>query len=507
MDIEVIKKLRADPWFFATSMVRTLDEDDPLQSVKSFKNDSYIRLFYKVLQKHNRVAVPKSRQMFFSWATIVYLLHQTMFFSGKRTGFISKKEEDAAALIKRIKFVLENLDYSVIPKELIPVWEPKHCLIEFPEINSSIRGVPQGEDQIRGYTYSNILADESSFWEKAEETYSATIPALGANGKLIMLSSPAPGFFQKIVFDELDDTVSQDDGFKQIPRFPIPGIETWINPKNKFFVFQAHYSADPIKSDPKYIENIKANMPISKFKMEYELSWQSQEGSPVYPDFQKPLHVAKEPLAAEIGLPLFVGIDFGLTPAAIICQLQGETLHVLKEVTRVNMGARRFAEVLKGELRNTFPSWHDMKRDIIMFVDPAGFQRSQTEETTCAKILFDAGFKPTPGSNIWEERRQSVEHFLLRMTKKGPSLVIDGGDCPMLCQGFDGGYAYPAKALEIEPAKIRPVKNQFSHVHDAFQYVCYGLIRLRTKNSVKIPGPGYAWGNSARGPSTEQRIL
>lgn len=491
--LQELIKLRADPWYFATKMVRTLDEDDPVNPVKRFPDKQYLKLYFRILQKYNRVAVPKSRQMFFSWATIIYFLHDTMFFQGRRTGLISKKEEDAAALIKRQKFVLENLDYSQIPKSVIPAWEIKHCQIDFPELNSTIRGVPQGEDQIRGYTFSGILADESAFWEKAEETYSATIPALGANGKLVMLSSAAPGFFKKIVFDELDETAQADPDFKQIDRYPMEGIETWINPKNKFFCFQAHYSVDPKKRSSDYIDAIRASMPIAKFKMEYEISWQSQEGSPVYPDFQKNIHVSKEPLKAEAGLPLYLGIDFGLTPAAIICQQQGERLVCLREVIRTNMGSKRFAPILKQELRNYFPYWRNLEEDIIMFIDPAGFQRVQTDESACAHNLRDVGFKPIPATNIWEERRQSVEGFLIKMSKSGPSLLIDGAACPTLVQGFDGGYCYPPKALEIEPAKVRPIKNIYSHVHDGFQYVCYGLTRHNKKSKLSIPIPGYSW--------------
>ena len=42
-----------------------------------------------------------------------------------------------------------------------------------------------------------------------------------------------------------------------------------------------------------------------------------QEGKPVYPEWRDTTHVANEALAPIEGLPLIIGLDFGLTPAAV----------------------------------------------------------------------------------------------------------------------------------------------------------------------------------------------
>jgi hypothetical protein len=272
------------------------------------------------------------------------------------------------------------------------------------------------------------------------------------------------------------------------------GVKIWKNKKNRFTVFELHYSADPAKRNGEYRDKMKAAMPIKKFQQEMEIQWDTHAGNPVYPDWNTKVHATKNPLDPEVGLPMIIGVDFGLTPAAVICQLQGNTLVVLRELTEFNMGAKRFTEKLTKFLLSEFPNRPRFDKDYVMFVDPSGFFRKDTDENTCAQILRDAGFKPLPGPVAWEERRTSVEKFLTTMNKGKPSLVVQLEQCKMLVKGFEGGYMYSDGAFEIEPNKIRPVKNEFSHCHDAFQYVCSGITKIKVKSGrTKIPDMGYSF--------------
>lgn len=276
---------------------------------------------------------------------------------------------------------------------------------------------------------------------------------------------------------------------------PMTGVTIRKNAKNKFVVFELHYSADPNKRDPKYIEQIKASMPIRQFKQEYELVWDSFEGLPVFADWDKQAHGVNRKIDPQIGLPLLIGMDFGLTPAAIICQLQEEALCCLKEYTAVNMGVKRFLAMIIPQMKIDFPMWLDMQRDYISFIDPSGFFRKDTDETTCASVMEEAGFyKIIPGPVQWEERKTSVETWLTRRTKNGPCFQVSLPNCPTLVQGFQGGYRYPDGVLEKEPTqKLRPIKDRFSHVHDALQMVCSKILSTRSHSVVQVPTPRYSF--------------
>lgn len=155
-----------------------------------------------------------------SWTCIALSLWDAMFHSGRNWAFVSKKETDSDELIKRAVFILENLDHDIIPKEIIPKYEAIFGRLSFPEISSQIHGFASGADQLRQFTFSGILADEMAFWDDAEQMFSASFPTIeGKNGleggKFIGISSPAPGFFQRLVFDRLDEPddemVGRDD--------------------------------------------------------------------------------------------------------------------------------------------------------------------------------------------------------------------------------------------------------------------------------------------------------
>lgn len=272
---------------------------------------------------------------------------------------------------------------------------------------------------------------------------------------------------------------------------PMKGIEIWQNHGNKFWIFQAHYSANEKKLE--VIDEVRSSMPSEKFKQEYEIQWDSFFGKPVYPDFDPQIHINNS-ISAERGLPLLLGFDFGLTPACVVCQLQSEALVILEEYTAENMGIDRLLDtiVIPG-LRNNYMYWRDFKKDFMTFIDPAGINRSQTDESTCAESLCSRGFSPQPGPITWEERKQGVEGYLIKFTKKGPCLQINEEKCPLLVEGFKGGYQYPEKSIEIEPLKARPLKNKYSHPHDGLQYVAASLKSLFQNKKTKIPGPRYAF--------------
>lgn len=282
--------------------------------------------------------------------------------------------------------------------------------------------------------------------------------------------------------------------------YPMQGVQIWKNDKNGFTVFQLHYTADPSKRDPSYIKHIKESMPIRTFRQEYELEWDTFEGLPVYEDWAEDFHGVKADIAPQIGLPLLLGFDFGLTPACIVCQLQEEKLVCMKEFTAQNMGARRFLQWIKPQLSLMFPHWVDLNRDFLLFIDPSGEARKDTDEGSCAKELDSAGFKNIiPGPVAWEERKTSVEKFLTKRNKQGPCFQVSLPNCPILTRGFQGGYRYADTVLDLQPDKLRPLKDVHSHIHDALQMVTARILSQRRPSAVKIPTPFYSFTTDSRG--------
>jgi len=281
-------------------------------------------------------------------------------------------------------------------------------------------------------------------------------------------------------------------------QYPMTGVEIIKNPNNGFVIFELHYSADPSKRSPEWKEEVRKGMPRRKFLQEYEKSWESFSGLPVFDDWDKEAHGIKGPIEPLVGLPLLRGWDFGLTPACVVVQLQEDCLCVLKEFTAVNMGAERFSTLVLKECAVLYPSWADQRRDWHDYIDPSGNFRKDTDEGTCAKILDGKGLRTIPGAITWEERRTSVETFLTRRTKKGVCFKVSIPGCPMIVRGFDGGYRYNESAVEIEANNLRPIKNEFSHPHDALQMITSRILMMRNKFRIKIPTPSYTFNQDLR---------
>ena len=281
-------------------------------------------------------------------------------------------------------------------------------------------------------------------------------------------------------------------------QFPMKGVQIWKNPRNKFMVFQLHYTADPEKRDPQWAKDIAAKLPRRKFLQEYELMWDSYAGLPVYGSWNRVLHGSEINLEPHVGLPLLRGWDFGLTPACIVAQLQGSTLCILREFVDFNKGANTFVPEVIEKCNSIYPFWSGRRDNWKDFIDPSGEFRKDTDLGACALIMDSHGLTPIPGAVAFEPRRSAVEYYLNRLNKGQACFQVDIGRCPILVRGFDGGYRYNDKMVDIEPKKIRPIKDEHSHPHDALQYICCRVKMLERRVIDSVRTPGYSFSSGRR---------
>jgi hypothetical protein len=197
--------IRNDAWAFLSTCVYTLDQADAVTPIKKFPAHlDYLRAYTRCWEKYPKILVPKSRRMTMSWTNVALYLWDTMFHKGRLNAFVSKKFDDSAELVQRALFIYNHIPEDVIPKDLLPKADPKSGHLRFPEIDSGIQAFAEGADQLRQFTFSGIFADEMAFWENAQAMYSGAVPTLEGGGRFTGVSSPGPGFFKMLVFDQLD---------------------------------------------------------------------------------------------------------------------------------------------------------------------------------------------------------------------------------------------------------------------------------------------------------------
>lgn len=221
------------------------------------------------------------------------------------------------------------------------------------------------------------------------------------------------------------------------------------------------------------------------------------DGKPVYPEYNDAIHCAKEPLRPILGLPLVLGFDFGLTPAAIIGQLtpRGQ-IRLIEELIGTDIGIGNFCrQVVVPHLRMYYPQWRlDQRagRDnnyIEAVGDPAGIARDGDERTSF-QVVQQSGILIVPAStNNFTPRREAVANPLSRLLDGEPGMLISP-TCKVTRKGFNGGYRY--RRLQVagdERYTEAPEKNQYSHIHDSIHYVCLKFALPQTQRS--RPQAGY----------------
>lgn len=195
-----------------------------------------------------------------------------------------------------------------------------------------------------------------------------------------------------------------------------------------------------------------------------------EAGKRVYSEFNYDLHSVPKLEAAQ-GEPLYLGWDFGLTPACVVVQItpRGQ-VRVLKEYVAEDIGIRTFAKnIVIPRLSIDFPYCKVGGSE----GDPAGAKGDEImEELSCIGELNSLGIPTNEAStNDPDVRINSVRYFLNLMIDGKPAFLISREGCPILVKGFMSGYHFKRMSISgDERYQNKPNKNKYSHPHDALQY-------------------------------------
>ena len=204
-----------------------------------------------------------------------------------------------------------------------------------------------------------------------------------------------------------------------------------------------------------------------------------REGKPVYPSYSDRAHCSEDaqPNTRASMDTVYLGWDFGLTPACVMTQMApGGRWVIFDEVCADGLGIEAFGEQVAEHLAREHP-WID-PRKVLGVGDPAGNASSALARAneTCFTVLRGMGFRMEDGVQDVEMRLTSVKHALRTMVDGRPRLALHPR-CRILRKGFQGRYQY--RKLQIAGVDERhhdaPDKNAYSHPHDALQYVAVRL--------------------------------
>lgn len=191
--------------------------------------------------------------------------------------------------------------------------------------------------------------------------------------------------------------------------------------------------------------------------------------------FNRRTHVVPsiQPITGSI---LIIGQDFGRDPCSVITQLAPwNQLLCLEEVLADDIGLEVH---IRQNLRPRLMQARYLGMPVCVIGDPAGGNKESLYEITAFDLLKSNGFMAFPApTNIIDPRLRAVEYWLMSGSSRGgPGMIIDNERCPMLVRAMNGGYRFEKqKAISNEMTgenKVKPHKDNYSHVADALQYAC-----------------------------------
>jgi hypothetical protein len=214
-------------------------------------------------------------------------------------------------------------------------------------------------------------------------------------------------------------------------------------------------------------------------------------GKPVYKMYDDKAHYTDKPFEVSKGIPIVIGMDTGLTPAAAFTQFNSAgQLVVFDELVTEDCSIHEFAyDVLWPHLRNYYKG-----HQIEIVVDPEN-KRGQTDKKTARDILVKAGLPVSLGKS--QNPAQRFESVVFFLRKKDGFLITD--KCPMLRKGFISEFKYDKVSTTVVGTKWKEkvTKNMYSHVHEGLQYaamefVAGKIFRKNVARKQKYTRPGCA---------------
>lgn len=195
----------------------------------------------------------------------------------------------------------------------------------------------------------------------------------------------------------------------------------------------------------------------------------SLSGQPVFQSFDRAVHVAEKATNVLPQATVIIGVDAGLSPAATIGQVAYDGRLVVHDaLVSESMGALRFIrEKLKPLIANKYAGYR-----VQVVIDPAAYQRAQTDERCVADMFKQEGFNVKPArTNSISARLAAVDNYLTRLVDGKPGMLVSPDGCKALIQAMSGKYRYKVNKkgeTDESPEKSHP----WSDVADSLQYLC-----------------------------------
>ncbi len=413
-----IRLAQGNFWEFAKD-IKT--EDFENRSIRPYPvHYDYLHKYDEFLSSADVTLTLKSRRQFVSTHHVLKRIHKAWSINESIDGsyksvFLSQGEREAFDLIDRGVFMLNTM-----PESFRAV-NPADCTkssIKFKN-GGQIVSLPATAHGARTFGFSDAFCDEMAFWPFARQMWSALEP-----------TTP-----------HIDCVSTPNSKFDMFAKF-------WLEEEQypDFARHRLHWSLHPDK-DKAWAEAKQKRMDPQQWLREYEMSFVVMAGQPVYPTFSLKTHAREIKFNPSADRVIYRGFDIGYRHPACMWVWRNsiDQLCVLKEYAPIDTDGRTFLRDVKElsaamfpkcKFRNIVP--HDARNKNFMAEQKAAqsFLDLMEEERMSVDVINGVGL---------QAGLEDVRHALKLRQDGNPGLLIDAEECPILVEGFQGGYHYPER--------------------------------------------------------------
>lgn len=398
------------------------------------------------IHNHRRNIILKARQLGISWLVISYASWILRMRSGRTVIGLSRTEEEAKELVRRLSVEFENMPYLIREhksKEAVgwqgPTYE-KHSLdlvVHYPDAPDSIfKAFPSSPGSVRSFTADLVIFDEWAFQQWAEEIWVSAAPTINrpTGGKFIGLSTNMHG------------TLFED---------------TYVNKENGFNHIFIPWFADPRRDEQWYKETL-AMLGEEETHQEYPATEEEAlnvAGGLYFPEITAESHVTDKPIAGNA--KRYVSIDYGFDMFAAYWYAVDEDYNaqIYREVHESNLNAMQAADMLR-----------DLCSDekIELFLAPPDLWNRQSSTGKSTSIVFhEHGIELTKVDNNIFNGCMRMKEWLYAPNNGKARLTILNGTAPNL-------YRCLKKILadKNKPNQYAKTPHELTHSVDSLRYFC-----------------------------------
>jgi len=285
----------------------------------------------KSIHEHRRNIILKARQLGITWLVVSYASSILLLRSGRSVIGLSRTEDEAVELVRRLAVEFENMPQLIRHKKNAVGWNG----ITYENLAMSLtvyhqdgqpsvfKAFPSAPGSVRSFTADLLIFDEWAYQQWADQIWTSALPAVNRpnGGKFIGLSTNQRGTLFENKFTE------KDNGF------------------NKIFI---PWMADP-RRDEEWYERTRLDMG-GDITQEYPATVEealSVAGGAFFPEITRASFISKKPL--EGILKRYVAFDYGFDMFACYWIQIDSNYHaqIYREYYEPNLNAMQAADIVR----------------------------------------------------------------------------------------------------------------------------------------------------------------